>query len=194
MPVKGPISLVTSHRHIRRRVGDLEAVVTAELREPYKAEVQPDGSVLLVLERTNAHSDDIVPDYKSGALRVVWRMRSLPISLRDMIYLLQNLDCSVSLADVAPWWTRLSDPASQPVTILEGSDEMRGAYRPFSERLELMYEVRALQAPDTMQTGGSRYTWVTIGVDGTNRGIGGMSLCSGWPVVWAQQPRQVVAL
>ena len=52
MPEKGPFSLVTSDRHIRRRVGDLEAVVTAKLREPYRAEVQADGSTLLVLERS----------------------------------------------------------------------------------------------------------------------------------------------
>ena len=36
------------------------------------------------------------------------------------------------------------------------------------ECLELMYQARAVPAPDTMQAGGLRYTWVTIGVDGTN--------------------------
>ena len=55
-------------------MGDLEAVVTAKLREPCRAEVRPDGSILLVLERSNAHRDDIIPDYKSEALRVLWRI------------------------------------------------------------------------------------------------------------------------
>ena len=40
---------------------------------------------------------------------------------------------------------------------------------PYPERLDLMYQARAVPTPDAMQTGGSRYTWVTIGVDGTNR-------------------------
>ena len=178
MPEKGPFSLVTSDRHITRRVGYLEAVVTAHLREPYRAEVQPDGSILLVVERSNAHRDDIIPDYKSEALRVLWRMRSMQISRRDMIYLLPDLDCSVSYADVAPWMTRLSEPASKPVTISEESDEMRGAYCLFPERLDLMYHVRAVPAPDAMQPGGSRYTWVTIGVDGTNRWNRGYVHCA----------------
>ena len=56
MPEKGPFSLVTSDRHIRRRAGDLEAVVTAELREPYRAEVRPAGSILLVLEHSHTHA------------------------------------------------------------------------------------------------------------------------------------------
>ena len=96
MPEKGPFSLVTSDRHITHRVDDLEAVVTAELRERYRAEVQPDGSILLVLERSTAHRDDIIPKYKSEALCVLWRMCNMQISRRDMIYLLPAVDCSVS--------------------------------------------------------------------------------------------------
>ena len=144
MPEKGPFSLVTSDRHIRRRVGDREAVVTAELREPYTAEVQPDSSILLVMERSNAHRDDIIPHYKSEQRCVLWRMHSMQISPRDMIYLLPNVDCSVSWADVAPWLTRLSECASKPVTILEGSDEMRGTCCPFPPRLDVIYQVRAV--------------------------------------------------
>ena len=62
---------MTSDRHIRRRLGELEAVVTAELRQPNRAELQPDGSILLVLERSNTRRDDIIADYKSEALRVL---------------------------------------------------------------------------------------------------------------------------
>ena len=139
--------------------------------------MQPDGSILLALERSNAHRHDIILDYKSEARRVLWRMRSVPISRRDMIYLLPDLECFVSSADVAPWLTRLSEPASKPVTILEGSDDMRGGYCRFAECLDLMYQARAVPAPETMQTGGSRYTWVTIGVDGTNRWNMGYAHC-----------------
>ena len=91
--------------------------------------MQPNGRILLVLERPNANRDDIIPDYKSAALRVLWRMRNTQLSCRDMIYLLPDLDSSVSRADVV--LTRLSEPASKPVTT-DGSDEMRGAYCPFS--------------------------------------------------------------
>ena len=128
MPEKGPFSLVTSDRHIRRRVGALEAIATAELCELYKDEVQPAGSILLVLERSNIHRDDTIRDYKSEALRDSWRMRTMQISRQEMIYLQPDLNCSVSWADVAAWLTRLSEPASKPVTILEWSDEMQGAY------------------------------------------------------------------
>ena len=89
-----------------------------------------------MLERANAHRDVIILDYKSEALHVLWRMRSMQISRRDMIYLPPDLDCSVSLADVAPWLTRLSEPPSNPATISEGSDKMQGAYCPFPERLD----------------------------------------------------------
>ena len=144
--------------------------------------MQPNGSILLVLQRSNAHRDDIIPDYKSEALCVLWRMCSMQISRRDMIYLLPDLDCSVSWADVAPWLTRLSEPASRLVTILEGSAEMPGAYCSFPEQLELMYQARAVAAPHAMQTGGSRYTLLTIGVHGTNRWNRGYVHCAvaGW--------------
>ena len=52
------------------------------------------------------------------------------------------------------------------MTLLVGSNEMRGAYCDLPAQLDLMYQARAVLA---MQPGGSRHTWVTIGVDGTNR-------------------------
>ena len=49
MPVDGPFSQVTLARHKKRRLGDLEAVVAASLAERYEAQLQTDGSILLVL-------------------------------------------------------------------------------------------------------------------------------------------------
>ena len=46
---------------------------------------------------------------------------------------------------------------------------MQGAYCNIAERLALLYEVRAVRTPKALQPGAQRNTWVTIGVDGTNR-------------------------
>jgi hypothetical protein len=96
-------------------------------------------------------------------------MRSSQMSRRDMAYLLPDLDSTVSWADVAPWLKHLSQPASRRVCILEGEYEMQGAYCNIAERLALLYEARAVRTPEALQPGAQRNTWVTIGVDGTNR-------------------------
>ena len=100
---------------------------------------------------------------------MLWRMRSSPMSRRDMAYLLPDLDTNVRWADVAPWLKHLSQPASQRVCILEGKYEMQGAYCNIAERLALLYEARAVRTPGPLQPGAQRNTRVTIGVDGTNR-------------------------
>ena len=46
---------------------------------------------------------------------------------------------------------------------------MQGAYCNVDERLALLYEARAVRTPEVLQPGAQRNTWVTIGVDGTNR-------------------------
>ena len=46
---------------------------------------------------------------------------------------------------------------------------MQGAFCNLAERLALLYEARPVPTPDTMQAGAQCHTWVTIGVDGTNR-------------------------
>ena len=91
------------------------------------------------------------------------------MSHRDMAYLLPDLDSTVSWADVAPWLKHLGQSASRRVCILEGEYEMQGAYSNVGERLVLRYEARAVRTPEALQPGAQRNTWVTIGVDGTNR-------------------------
>ena len=138
------------------------------LCEEYRAELQPDGSIVLVLE-DYSRPTDTNPSKKSEALRVLWGMRSSQLSRRDMAYLLPDLDSTVSRANVAPWLKPLSQPASQRVCILEGEYEMQGAYCNIAERLALLYEARAVRTPEAWQPGAQRNTWVTIGIDGTKR-------------------------
>ena len=168
MPPKRPFSLFGTQRERATRIEHLEAAVAASLCEEYRAELQPDGSILLVPE-DYSRPTDTNPDIKLEALRVLWRMRSSEMSRRDMAYLLPNLDSTVSWADVAPWLKHLSQPASRRVCILEGEYEMQGAYCNIAERLALLYEARAVRTPEALQPGAQRNTWVTIGVDGTNR-------------------------
>ena len=168
MPPKRPFSLLGTQRQRATRIEHLEAAVAASLCEEYRAELQPDGSILLVPE-DYSRPMDTTPDIKSEALRVLWQMRSSQMSRRDMAYLLPDLDSTVSWADVAPWLKHLSQPASRRVCILEGEYEMQGAYCNIAERLALLYEARAVRTPEALQPGAQRNTWVTIGVDGTNR-------------------------
>ena len=74
--------------------------MAASLCEENRAELQPDGSILLVPE-DYSRPTDTNPDIKSEALRELWRMRSSEMSRRDMAYLLRDLDSTVSWADVA---------------------------------------------------------------------------------------------
>ena len=76
MPVARPLSQVTSARHHKRRLGALEAVGAASLAERYEAQLQPDGSILLVLTG-GVTGPPVEPHYKSDALRILWRMRSM---------------------------------------------------------------------------------------------------------------------
>ena len=46
---------------------------------------------------------------------------------------------------------------------------MWGAYCALSERLDFMYQTRVVLAPNPTLPGSSRYTWVSIGVDGSIR-------------------------
>ena len=46
---------------------------------------------------------------------------------------------------------------------------MQGAGCNLNEHFALLYEVRPVPTADTIEAGTWRHTWVTIGVDGTNR-------------------------
>ena len=168
MPPKRPFSLLGTQRQRATPLEDLEAVVAASLCEQYRAELQPDGSILLV-PKDSSRPTETNPDNKSEALRVLWRMRSSQMSRRDMAHMLPDVDSTVSWADVAPWLKHFSQPASQRVCIFEGEYEMQGAYCKIAERLALLYEARAVRTLEALQPGAQRNTCMTIGVDGTNR-------------------------
>ena len=107
MQFAGLFSQVTSTGHLKWRLGDLDVVVAALLAERFEAQLQPDGSMLLLLT--------------SGVtLRLLWRMRSMEVSRRDMAYLLLDLDRPLSWADVLPWLPKLSEPSSRGVLVKEG--------------------------------------------------------------------------
>ena len=75
MPPKRPFSLLGTLRQRATRIEHLKPAVAASLCEEYRAELQPDGSILLVPEEYSRPTDTN-PDIKSEALRVLWRMRS----------------------------------------------------------------------------------------------------------------------
>ena len=177
MPVAGPFSQVTSARHRKRRLGDLEAVVATSLAECYEAQLQPDGSILLVFAG-GVTGPPVEPDYKSDALRILWRMHSMQVPRRDMAYLLPDLDSPLSWADVVPWLNKLSEPTSRGILVTEGDVTMHGAMCDLRARVELLYGVRTVPAPHLLQPGAHHYTWVTIGVDGTNRWNRGYVRCA----------------
>ena len=168
MPPKRPFSFLGTQRQRATRIERLGAAVAASLCEEYRAELQPDGSILLVPE-DYSRPTDTNPYIKSEALRVLWRMRSSQMSRRGMAYLLPDQDSTVGWADVAPWLKHLSQRASQWVCILKGEYEMQGAYSNIAKRLALLYEARAVRTLEALQPGAQRNTWVTISVDGTNQ-------------------------
>ena len=125
MPPKRPFSVLGTQRQRATRIEHLEAAVAASLCEEYRAELQPDGSILLV-PQDYSRPTDTTPDIKSEALRVLWRMRSSQMSRRDMAYLLPDLDSTVSWADVAPWLKHLSHLLAGGFVSLRGSMRCKG--------------------------------------------------------------------
>ena len=71
MPPKRPLSLLGTQRQRATRVEDLEAGPAASLCEEDRAQLQPDGSILLVPE-DYSRPTDTNPNNKSEALRVLW--------------------------------------------------------------------------------------------------------------------------
>ena len=120
----------------------------------------------------------VEPDYKSDALRILWRMRSMQVSRRDMAYLLRDLDSPLSWADVVPWINKLSEPSSGGILVTEGDVTMHGAMCDLRARVELLCGAWTVPAPHVLQPGAHHYTWVTIGVDGTNRWNRGYVHCA----------------
>ena len=55
---------------------------------------------------------------------------------------------------------------------------MQGAMRDLRAHLEVLYGARTVPAPHVLQPGPVHHTWVTIGVDGTNRWIRGCVHCA----------------
>ena len=95
MPPKRPFFLLGTQRQRATRLEDLVAVVAAFLCVQYRAQLQPDGSFLLIPE-DYSRPTDTNPDNKSEALPVLWRMHSSQVSRRDMAYLLPESDSTVS--------------------------------------------------------------------------------------------------
>ena len=85
MPPKHPFALLGTQR--QRGLNDLEGVVSGSLCERHRAELQPDGSILLLPE-DYSKATDTRPDIKSEAWRVLWRMHNSQMSRRDMAYVL----------------------------------------------------------------------------------------------------------
>ena len=136
-------------------------------------------------------------DYKSDALPILWRMRSMRVCRRGMAYLLLDLDSPLSLTN---WLKKLSEFASHGVLVAEGDDTIHGAMWDLWARVDLLYGARTVPAPHVLQLGAHHHTWVTIGVDGTNRwnrgyvhcalgapGCGSTNLASWWPFLKVQQ-------
>ena len=161
MPVASPFSQVTSARHEKRQVGDLEAMEAASLVERRETHLQPNGGKLPVLDG-GVTGRLMEPDYKSAALRILWRMR------RNMAYLLPNLDSHLSWADAELWLKKHSEPSSCGVLVTEGDDTMHGTMCDLRARVDFFYGARTVRGPHLLKRGACHYTWVTIGIDGTN--------------------------
>ena len=89
--------------------------MAASLAERYEAQLQLDGSILLVLAGGVTRLP-VEPGYKSDE-----------VSRRDLAYLLLDLDSPLSWADVVPWLNKLSDPSSCGIFVTIGDVTVHGA-------------------------------------------------------------------
>ena len=86
-----------------------------------------------------------------------------------MAYVLPDLDSPLSWEDVVPRLNKLSEPTTCGILVTEGEVTKHGVMCDLRARTELLYGARTVPAPHVLQPRAQHYTWVTIGVDGTNR-------------------------
>ena len=176
---KEPFHLVAD-RTRRRRLQELQEVVTKELAAPYTVKYLPDtGQIVLTPETRIVAIVQPEPTQEERLIMAVWRIRSLPLSRTESRYLLGSMTYGVVWDQVYGMLRQLALPESRAFTAYTGDDTaINGAACYLPDRIGHLFKCRPPPPSAIMQPGDRRLHWLPIAVDGTSRHEASYSHCT----------------
>ena len=107
----------------RRRLQDLQQVVTKELAAPYTVKYLPDtGQIVLTPETRVVVTVQPEPTMEERLIMAVWRIRSLHLSRTEWRYLVGSMTYGVVWDQVYGMLRQLALPESRAFTAYTGDD------------------------------------------------------------------------
>ena len=167
---KEPFHLVAD-RTRRRRLQELQEVVTKELAAPYTVKYLPDtGQIVLTPETRIVATVQPEPTQEERLIMAVWRIRSLHLSRTESRYLVGSMTYGVVWDQVYGMLRQLALPESRAFTAYTGDDTaINGAACYLPDRIAHLFKCRPPPPSAIMQPGDRRLHWLPIAVDGTSR-------------------------
>ena len=167
---KEPFHLVAD-RTRRRRVQELQEVVSKELAAPYTVKYLPDtGQPVLTPETRIVATVQPEPTQEERLIMAVWRIRSLHLSRTESRYLVGSMTYGVVWDQVYGMLRQLALPESRAFTAYTGDDTaINGAACYLPDRIAHLFKCRPPPPSAIMQPGDRRLHWLPIAVDGTSR-------------------------
>ena len=161
---KEPFHLV-ANRTRRRRLQDLQQVVSRELAAPYTVKYLPDtGQIVLTPETRVTRTVQPEPSMEERLIMAVWRIRSLHLSRTEARYLVGSMTYGVVWEQVYGMLRQLALPESRAFTAYTGEGTaIYGAACYLPDRIGHLYKCRPPPPSDI------RLHWLPIAVDGTSR-------------------------
>ena len=167
---KEPFHLVADHTQ-RRRLQDLQQVVSRELAAPYTVKYLPhSGQIVLTPETRVTWTVQPEPSMEERLIIAVWRIRSLHLSRTEARYLVGSMTYGVVWEQLYGMLRQLASPESRAFTAFTADNTaILGAacYLPY--RIAHLYKCQPPPPSDIMQPGDRRLHWLPIAVDGTLR-------------------------
>ena len=164
---KEPFHLLAD-RTRRRRLQELQEVVTKELAAPYTVKYLPDPGQIVLTTETRVVAT--VQPEPTQVIMAVWRIRSLHLSRTESRYLVGSMTYSVVWDQVYGMLRQLALPESRAFTAYTGDDTaINGAACYLPDRIGHLFKCRPPPPSAIMQPGDRRLPWLPIAVDGTSR-------------------------
>ena len=167
---KEPFHLLAG-RTQRRRLQELQQVVTKELAAPYTVKYLPDtGQIVLTPETRVVVTVQPEPTMEERLIMAVWRIRSLHLFRAESRYLVGSMTYGVVWDQVYGMLRQLAVLESRAFTAYTGDDTANhGAACYLPDRIGHLFKCRPPPTSDIMQPRDQRLHWLPIAVDGTSR-------------------------
>ena len=155
----------------RRRLQELQQVVTKELTAPYTVKYLPDTWQIVLTPETRAVvAVSPEPTLEERLIMAVWRIRSLHLSRTESRYLVGSMTYGVVWDQVYGMLRQLALPESRAFTAYTGDHTaIHGAACYLPNRIGHLFKCRPPPPSDIMQPGDRRLHWLPVAVHGTSR-------------------------